>query len=288
MLLIPIILSIAIFPVFIWNESYWAKEPIIPLTVLKSRGALLTCLATVGFMMARWGVLFYTPVFAIAVRAWAPAAAGSLLIPTNAGFALGGIIAGWLHIRRTGSFYMASLVVMIIFPVTLAALALLSTNTSSMTIFVLVLFFNGLFTGSTLNYTLVHVLHLTPTVVHPIILSLLATFRGFAGSFGSAIGGGLFQRLLYGYLRKGFNERGLEENSDLIRRLIGSPALVKTLTGQERDVAESAYIGALKGLFLAGAILATLMVVVQAGTGWKGPSDELAMEEDDGQETYQD
>lgn len=57
-------------------------------------------------MSSRWMVLFYTPVYAIAVRGWVPAAAGTLLIPTNLGFATGGLIVGWLHIRRAGSFYM--------------------------------------------------------------------------------------------------------------------------------------------------------------------------------------
>jgi hypothetical protein len=57
-------------------------------------------------MASRWTILFYTPVYAIAVRGWSPASAGAILVPTNAGFAIGGILAGWLHIRRAGSFYM--------------------------------------------------------------------------------------------------------------------------------------------------------------------------------------
>lgn len=88
------------------NEIYLARVPIIPVSVLKSRGALLTCLAQLGFMASRWVVLFYTPVYAIAVRGWVPGAAGTILIPTNLGFAIGGLIVGWLHVRRTGSFYL--------------------------------------------------------------------------------------------------------------------------------------------------------------------------------------
>ena len=97
--------SVILFAIFVLNEVYLASEPIIPVTVLKSRGVLLSCLAQVGLMMARWSVLFYTPVYAIAVRQWAPAKAGSILIPTNLGFAVGGLLAGFFHIRRAGSFY---------------------------------------------------------------------------------------------------------------------------------------------------------------------------------------
>jgi MFS family permease len=60
-LILPIIISAVLLPVFLLYEIYFAKDPVIPMTVLKSRGTLLTCLATVGFMMSRWSVLFFSP-----------------------------------------------------------------------------------------------------------------------------------------------------------------------------------------------------------------------------------
>ncbi len=104
-LVAPIILSFVILPLFVLNEVYLASDPIIPVVVLKSRGVLFSCLGTVGVMMCRWCVLFYTPVYSIAVRGWSPAAAGTILIPTNGGFAVGGLVVGLVHIRRAGSFY---------------------------------------------------------------------------------------------------------------------------------------------------------------------------------------
>ncbi|ORY12418.1 major facilitator superfamily domain-containing protein [Clohesyomyces aquaticus] len=265
----PLISSAFLLPLFVLNEIYIAKDPIIPIMVLKSRGTLLTCLATVGFMMARWLVLFYTPVYSLAVRGWAPAAAGSILIPTNAGFASGGLLAGVFHIRRNGSFYLHSLISMAIFPITLLILAFISTATSAWGGYVVIVFCNGLVTGASLNYTLVHLLHLTLPEVHPIVLSLLATFRGFAGSFGSAIGGGFFTRVLHRSLVDGFADAGLKHRQDLIRRLVGSPALVNHLEGKEQEIAINAYEAGLKALFLGGVGLAVLVVAIQAGTGWK-------------------
>ncbi|KAF2470938.1 MFS general substrate transporter [Lindgomyces ingoldianus] len=286
-LLIPLVLSAVLLPIFILNEIYIAKDPIIPIMVLKSRGTLLTCLATVGFMMARWTVLFYTPVYALAVRGWSPAAAGSILIPTNAGFASGGLLVGLFHIRRNGSFYLPSLISMTLFPATLLVLAFMSTAESAWGGYVAVVFCNGLLTGAALNYTLVHLLHLTLSEVHPIVLSLLATFRGFAGSFGSAIGGGLFARILNRSLVDGFADAGLKHRKDLIRRLVGSPALVSNLEGKEKEIAVKAYESGLKGLFLAGLGLAIIVAVVQAGTGWKDPAKteaEVRIEEDEVEE----
>lgn len=280
--LFPIGLSILVLVTFILNEVYLAYDPIIPIALLRSRGLLLTCLATVGYMMARWCVLFYTPTFALAVRQWTPATAGAILIPTNTGFAVGGLLVGGLHIKRPGSFWLPTTIVYALFPLSLVSLAFLVTEHSSAWLFVIVVFFCGAVTGAAVNYSLAHVLHLTPSSTHYVASSLVATFRGFAGSFGSAIGGGLFVRTLYTSLEEGFEERGLRHREDLVRRLLGSPDLVENLGGVDREVAIHGYEQALKTLFIAGAVLAGVMIIAQAGTGWTAPEEELdPIEEDD-------
>ncbi|KAF2032974.1 MFS general substrate transporter [Setomelanomma holmii] len=284
----PLILSAISLPVFILNEIYIASDPVIPVSVLRSRGTLLTCFATLGFMMARWSILFYTPMYALSVRGWAPAVAGSILIPTNAGFATGGLLAGVFHIKRNGSFYLHSVISMALFPLTMLTLALISTPTSPWSGYVLMVFLNGLITGAALNYALVHLLHLTTTDVHPIVISLLATFRGFAGSFGSAIGGGLFSRVLHKSLKDGFAGAGLPHRSELIRKLLGSPALVGRLDGAEKRVAVGAYKDAFRALFLSAVALSAIVVALQASTGRQSPAEkeeqvennEVANEED--------
>lgn len=270
-LCLPLLLSALALPIFIANEIYVAKDPIIPVSVLRSRGTLLTCVATTGFMMARWAVLFYAPVYALAVRGWTPAVAGSILIPTNAGFASGGLLAGVVHIKRTGSFYLHTVVAMALFPLTMTILAFISLPSTPGSFYVTAIFLNGLVTGAATNYALAHLLHLTLAEVHPVVISLLTTFRGFAGSFGSAIGGGLFVRVLSKSLADGFVREGLEHREELVRRLLGSPALVSRLDGVERSVAVGAYQDALKALFLGATALSILVTLVQGGTGWTAP-----------------
>lgn len=78
----------------------------------------------------------------------------------------------------------------------------------------------------------------------------------------------MFVRVLKTGLENGFEEHGgLEGKEDLVRRLLGSPALVKTLRSVERGVAVDAYVGALRAIFLAGAGLAACIVLVHATTG---------------------
>ena len=272
-LALPIILSLGTLALFIFIEWRFASEPVIPVIVLRSRGTLFSCLATVGLMMARWTVLFYTPVYTIAVRSWTQAEAGLILFPTNFGFGLGGLLAGWIHIRRSGSFYLSCVTAFLLFSATLFLVANITTATSSVVGYMFAVFSNGLVTGAILNYTLAHLLHLTHSDMHTIVTPLLATFRGFAGSFGSAIGGGIFTRSLQHALEVGFADAGLVGKEDLIRRLLGSPALAARLTGTEREVSIQSFQTALKTLFLAGTALALVSTLVQAGTGWRGPEE---------------
>lgn len=119
-----------------------------------------------------------------------------------------------------------------------------------------------------MNYTLSHLLHLTNPHVHYIVTALVAMSRGFAGSFGSAVGGGFFTRVLKSSLEAGFSTHQLPQQPELVRKLLGSPALVVHLVGTEKLVAIESYEHAVRMLFLAGSVVALAATFVQAGVGW--------------------
>jgi len=163
---------------------------------------------------------------------------------------------------------------MFLFSSTFLIISQFTSPASPAWLFIVSIFANGFCTGAAINYSLAHVLHLTPPSTYFVSSSLLATSRGFAGSFGSAIGGGFFIRVLKSGLEKGFEANGgLAGREDLVRRLMGGPALVQALKGVEKSVAVNSYNGALRTLFLAGSGVALIMVFVQAGTGWTGGKD---------------
>ncbi|KAI1850241.1 hypothetical protein JX266_004099 [Neoarthrinium moseri] len=278
--LTPILVSLGTLICFVLVEYFVASDPIIPIAVLQSRGALLSCFSQLGFMAARWTVLFYAPITALAVFGFSPGASGSMLVPTNLGFGIGGLLVGWLHVKRTGSFWSACLVSIVLFGLSLIVLSFISSPAVPTWVYVGVVFVNGLFTGAALNYTLAHMLHLTPASTHYVSTSLLGTFRGFAGSFGSAIGGGIFSRTLRHGLEKGFKTvdntgRLSAERRELIKKLIGSPALVYNggLGDVDQQVAVQGYVSGLKVLFQAAVVLVVIVLVIQAATGWNGPQN---------------
>ncbi|PYH98079.1 MFS general substrate transporter [Aspergillus ellipticus CBS 707.79] len=266
----PIILSLASLLVFLLIESRYTTEPIIPIEVLRLRSVLLTCLSGVACMMARWAVLFYSPVYALVVRDWSPASAGLILVPTNAGFGLGGLLVGWIHIRETGSYYVSGLVAYLLFALSNLVMSVLSSPDSSTIAYIAATFLSGFAVGSIISYTLSHLLHLTDPKVHYVVTALLGMSRGFAGSFGASIGGGFFQRTLKEGLETGFSKHGITDSDDLVRKLLGSPALAKSLTGIEKAVAVQSYEHAIKMLLLGSCVLTLLAAAAHGGTGWVG------------------
>lgn len=282
----PMVLSILVLAIFVFNEYKLTSDPLIPISILQSRGVLLSCLAQLGLMSARWTVLFYAPIFGLAVRGLSPTMAGAILIPTNLGFACGGIIVGWVHVRRAGAFWLPCIVSVVLFGLALFGLSLTSNATSPAWVYLVIVFCNGFCTGAALNYTLAHILHVSAPGTHYVATGLLATFRGFAGSFGTSIGGGIFTRKLREELAAGFEK--LDGSSSLspgrvslIKRLVGSPNLVYsgTLTGAERAVAVAGYEVALKVLYTSACALTVLVLFIQAGTGWTAPATQETEEE---------
>ena len=281
---IPMLLSVADLCLFVLVEAKWATDPIVPIHVLASKANIFTGLATIGIMTARWSILFYTPVYGIAVRGWSQASAGLLLVPTNAGFAVGGILVGLLHIRRSGSFWLPSLITIVLFALTAYVVSQISTPDSNVIGYISALFTNGLVTGGLLNYTLVHLLHLTHSDTHAIVIPLNTMFRGLSGSFGASISGGIFLRSLQRSLEDGFKNEDIPDKVDLIKKLLGTPRLVQQLSGMEYEVALQSYISSFRIVFMAGAGLALLMLVFQAATGWTAPKsadDNDSSTEDD-------
>ncbi|KAL3466131.1 major facilitator superfamily domain-containing protein [Aspergillus heterothallicus] len=270
----PIIFSVVFFVIFWIIESRFASEPIVPTEVLKTRSVLLTCLAALAAMTARWAVLFYSPVYAMVVRGWSPASAGLILVPTNAGFGIGGLLVGWLHIRHGESYYLSNVLVYLFFALSNLLLFTLATPTSHTAAYVCAMFLNGSMIGASMNYTFIHILHLTKPSVHYIVTALVGMSRGFAGSFGSAMGGGLFQRELKAGLQDGFAKHGLANKEGLIHKLLGSPALVAKLSGAEKEVAVQSYQRAIQSLLLGGFVIMLVAAVAQSGTGWTAPPAE--------------
>ena len=167
----------------------------------------------------------------------------------------------------------------VLFAVTVFVISRISTPDSPVALYMLAILANGLCTGAALNYTLVHLLHLTLPSTHFIMTSLMTTFRGFGASFGSAIGGGIFARALTSSFQDLRDSCGLPPDDALLEKLLGSPAIVGSLQGVDKEIAVESYVHALTALFTAGGVFCVAAVALQAGTGWTAPKEDLDPED---------
>jgi hypothetical protein len=74
-------------------------------------------------------------------------------------------------------------------------------------------------------------------------------------------------------LEKGFEREGITGKEELLKKLLGSPALIASLVGDEKEIAVNSYVTALAALFTFGGALALVALALQAGTGWSAPPE---------------
>lgn len=289
--LLPLLAGIGFLIAFVVIERFYATLPIIPVAVLAHRPTLLGCLSTLLTMTARWTVLFYAPIWSIAVLGFHPAQAGASLIPTSVGFAIGGLLVGAYSIKHGGAYYWQCLISIALFGATYIVFHTCHLPTD-LTTYLLLLVWNGSATGAVLNYNLAHLL--SSTTEQGIVAGLAATFRGLSPSLGAGIAGGVLQRQLEKSLvstlalHEGGRERITEADWDLIRRLKGSPTLVWQLPeGWRRQGGILAYEVAIKRVFLWAIVAAGLALIVQAFTWTRPQAFPKAIDGEDSAEQYQ-
>lgn len=91
----------------------------------------------------------------------------------------------------------------------------------------------------------------------------MSTYRGFASSFGSAIGGAIFSRMLIFSLETEFKRRGLVEQHNLFQRLLVSPDLVAGIIGIEKEAIIEAFSATFKVLFTSTSAFSLVTILVQ-------------------------
>lgn len=234
-----------------------ATEPIMPLHLFKDRNFNLSTSAGLIIGIAMFGALAYMPTYLQMVTGVSATAAGFFMIPMMAALLVSSVTTGQL-VSRTGRYKLFPIIGTAIVVI---SLLLLSTMTPTLPVWVLCSYLAvmGIGLGMSMQILVLIVQNSFPLSQVGTATASNNYFRQMGASIGSAIVGSLFASRLTQLLSERFsgaaNATGQLTNSF-------TPALVKDLPIQIRDVIIGAYNDALTPIFLYVAPLVVVATIV--------------------------
>ena len=237
-------LSAIAFVAFLYIENH-AKEPIIPVKLLLQRTVWSACLTNWFTTMARFGILFYGPIY-FQVQGYSPTQAGLRFIPESFGVAVMSILSG-VMMRWTGRYFVLIIVIQAIFLCSLGLISTMKLDTTTSLPF-LYLFLAGIGYSGMLTVTLVALIAAVDQEYQAVITSASYAFRSTGSTIGITVASVVFQSVLKSQL---WQKLGHEKDADdKIARARNDLNAIKEFPSALMEAAKQAYMDALRAVFL--------------------------------------
>ena len=243
------VLGAVLLGVFVLVERR-AKEPVLPLSLLRDEVFRVASLLSLIVGFALFGTITFLPLFFQTVFHASPTSAGLRLIPLMGGLVLASVTSG-RRIATTGHYRRFPIAGTAVLTVGLWLLSRINLGTSALAIdgaLVVV----GLGLGMTMQVLVLAVQNAVPYEVLGSATSGVTLARGIGGSFGAAVFGTIFTTRLRSQLEGVLH-------GPLARQVAGGGRLtgeqVQRLPGAARVAYENAYVNALHPVFLVAAAI---------------------------------
>lgn len=230
-----------------------ALEPILPPRLWRNDVFRVANSASFLMVMVMFGSTMLLPIFLQIVGGVSPGRSGLLMTPLTGGSVIGAFAAGRL-MRRTGRYKPMLLVG---FPLATAALLLLSTMTAETPTALIALYMVMLGAGIGLGMPVVVVA--TQNAAEPRDIGAATSAVNFFRSLGGSLGAAILWSVLILALSHNVAGTAAVGGLDLLH---GGPEGLTRLPSELRAAVLPALTGAFRAVFLAGALLAGLAVVV--------------------------
>lgn len=238
-------LSAVFFSIFIYVESSYAEEPVIPVRLLLNRTVLSACLTNWFATMANFGLLFYGPIY-FQVRGYSATQAGIRLIPSAVGIALGSVGCGMI-MRWLGRYYALNLCIQAVLLLGLALVSTFNLDTPE-TLPFLYFFLTGLGYSGMLTVTLLALIAAVDHSHQAVITSASYAFRSTGSTIGITIASSVFQNIVKTQLWSRFGDR--KDAATIIPRVRDSLDEIQNLPPSWKEGVKGVYMDALRGVFL--------------------------------------
>lgn len=186
-------LSVGVFGLilFLMYEAYLAPEPLVPLSIFRTRTSCIAYMAEVSQGIIMWCILYYLPLYFEASKSYSPVSAGLGIIPLTVTLAPSAVVMGFV-IARSGKYYLANIVGWGVGTIGLGLMTLMDRDTETWK-WILFMVFAGIGQG-----ILVQSLRLTIQAASTnqnlaTAAAMYVFFRCLGQTLGVAIGGVAFQ-----------------------------------------------------------------------------------------------
>jgi EmrB/QacA subfamily drug resistance transporter len=243
-------LGVALIVAFLAVERS-AREPVLPLSLLRDRVFAVAGGLSVIVGFALFGAITFLPLYFQTVDAASPTGAGLRLVPVIVGLLVTSIVSGQL-ISRVGRYKPFPIIGTLLMSAGLLLLSRLDVGTTTATA-AAYLFVLGLGLGSTMQVLVLAVQNAVDYSVLGAATSGVTMLRGIGGSLGTAVFGTIFSTQLAGQLRHALHGVMAAQVSHGAR-LTG--AQVTHLPPLARSAYQHAYVHSLRPVFLMAAAVA--------------------------------
>ncbi|BGP42556.1 hypothetical protein JCM10450v2_006660 [Rhodotorula kratochvilovae] len=240
-----LVISPTFLVLFLVNEAFWAKEPILPFRILKQRTPFFIMLVTVFVAVCNFGVMYTLPTFFLTQFDGITAGqAGAHLFPTSVGNVFGGFVAGFV-IHRTGKYRGASAVAGLVSVIGVLLIASLTTESTFVARW-LDIFPMGFGFNHVLNTSFVALMASVPHTDMPAVTGCMWLFRTMGQVVGVATTSAILQGTLVRELKERISGKGAAK---LIRAIRADSSILSSLPLEVRLPARAAYAVALRHTF---------------------------------------
>ena len=251
------VVGLALLAMFIWQESR-AVEPIIPLSLFRSR--VFNVASAMGFSigMAMFGAIVYIPVYLQLVYGASPTSSGLRMLPLMGGLLVAAVASG-RAISAIGRYKVFPVVGTAVLVVGMLLLSRLGVGTAPWlaSAYMLVV---GVGIGLVMQVLVLVVQNDAEPQDMGVATSTATFFRSVGGSFGVAIFGAIFSARLADQIR--------QLPPGIAKKLVGgihlTPEQVKHLPAEIHEAFLNAFAHSLHGVFLWGMVIA----VIPFGLSW--------------------
>ncbi|KDQ16463.1 hypothetical protein BOTBODRAFT_129843 [Botryobasidium botryosum FD-172 SS1] len=238
---------------FLWVETCWAVEPVMPMKLLLQRTPLATSVANLLTSVIAYSMLYNIPLYFSAVRALTSTDSGMRLLPHSAAISCGSIFAGW-YMRRTGKFWWLTVYTVLLILGANIALSMWDENTPGWHMW-LDIVPGGFGSASFTTSTLIALIAAVKKEDMAVATGISYLFRTTGQVLGVSLSGAFMQAQLLSNLRERI--RG-PEAEEIIRQIRHSTTIIPTLSPELRKAAVDSYALSIRTVFVCQAAVAFL------------------------------